>query len=376
MALQNAHEEAHVSSGIRAHQLRKFAALSGGFWRVQKSWLAWALSLALIAALSINVLVQLLFNMWNGWFFNALENKDTATLTDAALAFIALVIVTAGVGVMVVLARETLQVRWREWLTTHLMSLWLKHKRYVHGAQEPANPEYRIADDVRLALEPIVDFAVGLFGALLGALTFVSILWSVGGSWETKEGLSIPAYLVWAALLHGMLASGLMLYVGRSLPSKVGHRNEAEAKLRCSLTSLKHENGHQWNYAAWQNRSSGLNQLYKRVVERWLLVVRTNARLTWITNGNGILNPVVPLLLTVPKYLAGDLSLGDVTQIAAAYVHVQVALSWFVDNYRRVAECYASCERVLVLADAINPHEELSPEADLVPTMQTTPLTP
>ena len=60
----------------------------------------------------------------------------------------------------------------------------------------------------------------------------------------------------------------------------------------------------------------------------------------------------VPLLLAAPKYLSGDLSLGQVTQLAAAFVQVQIAISWVVDNYNRVAEWYASARRVMDIVTA------------------------
>jgi putative ATP-binding cassette transporter len=62
--------------------------------------------------------------------------------------------------------------------------------------------------------------------------------------------------------------------------------------------------------------------------------------------------PVVPLLFAAPKYLSGDLSLGQVTQLAAAFVQVQIAISWVVDNYSRVAEWYASARRVMDIVTA------------------------
>ena len=43
----------------------------------------------------------------------------------------------------------------------------------------------------------------------------------------------------------------------------------------------------------------------------------------------------------MPKYLSGDMTLGDVTQAAAAFVQVQSAFNWLVDNYPRFADWMA-----------------------------------
>ena len=94
-------------------------------------------------------------------------------------------------------------------------------------------------------------------------------------------------------------------------------------------------------------------QTYDSLVERWLAMIRQRGRLTWITNGSGALVPVVPLLLAAPKYLSGEMSLGGVVQVAAAFVAVQNAFNWLLDNFMRIAEWLAAARRVNELADAL-----------------------
>ena len=95
-----------------------------------------------------------------------------------------------------------------------------------------------------------------------------------------------------------------------------------------------------------------LGRFYQTVVARWMAIVWQHGHLTWITNASGPMIPVIPLLFAAPKYLAGELTLGQVTQLAAAFVQVQIAISWVVDNYNRVAEWYASARRVMDIVTA------------------------
>ena len=46
---------------------------------------------------------------------------------------------------------------------------------------EDRNPEYRIAEDVRVATDAPVSMAAGLLSALLNGVIFIGILWNVGG---------------------------------------------------------------------------------------------------------------------------------------------------------------------------------------------------
>jgi putative ATP-binding cassette transporter len=48
------------------------------------------------------------------------------------------------------------------------------------------------------------------------------------------------------------------------------------------------------------------------------------------------------------------MSLGELTQAAAAFVVLQGAFNWLVDNYQRVADWRASAHRVATLLIAID----------------------
>lgn len=337
---------------------RAFARFSGGFWKGDTARTAWALTLGLAAFLLLSLAATVALNRWNRWFFDALERKDAETAALAVLVFAVIIAAMAALGVGIVLTRETLQVRWRAWIVDRLLGTWLARDRYYHLGithTEPANPEYRIADDTRWATEPLVDLAIGLFSALTGAAAFISILWSVGGSIDVSvagTALTIPAYMVLLALAYGGLMSGLMLYICRPLVSCFARKNEAEGIFRFALMRLRENAESIALLRGAESEKQTFKTAYDTVVTRWLAIVRQHGRLTWITNSSGPMIPVVPLLFAAPKYFSGDLTLGEVTQLAGAFVQVQMAISWLVDNYNRIAECYASARRVMVLVEA------------------------
>ncbi len=346
--------------GLDRKVFRDFFGLASGWWTGATARRAWFLTAALALCLVVNVGINFAVNTWNRRFFDALENSDTATVWWAVVVFLWLVICAAAVGVGIVLSRETLQVRWREWLIGSLIDRWLAGQRYYRmglARTEPANPEYRIADDTRLATEPIVDFAIGLTTSIVSALTFVGVLWVVGGSLTVHVGsgtFTIPGYMVLAAILYGVVMSGLMLWVGRRLPGAVARRNEAEAKLRFELTRLRENAESVALIRGEADERRALGTTYADLVQRWLGVIRRHGHITWLTNGSGVFVPVLPLLLAAPKYLSGDFTLGQVTQLAGAFLQVQVAIAWLVDNFRAIAQCYASMQRVTELTNAID----------------------
>jgi putative ATP-binding cassette transporter len=347
---------------------RSFMGLSRGWWSGSTAPKAWFWTLALASMILVNVGVNVLMNGWHGWFFNALERKDGAAASMAMAAFPLIVVAAAAVGVMILKTRETLQVHWRQWLSAKLIDLWVDRRRFQRlgpSGLEPANPEYRIADDVRWATEPLVDFAIGLLSAIITVVTFVGILWSIGGSLTLGEGeraVTIPAYLVLAAILYGIAVSTLMLLVGRRLPQHYARRNESEAKFRFGLMRLRDSADAIAIGNGQFSERKAIGQTYETLAKRWLAVIGERAKLTWITNGNGALVPVVPLLLAAPKYLSGDMSLGSVVQVAAAFVQVQIAFNWILENFMRIAEWLASARRVNDLAESIEALEAMTPD--------------
>jgi putative ATP-binding cassette transporter len=351
------------TAAARNDVLKSFGRFAGGFWRGPTARVAFWLTFGLAACLFFKLLVDLGLNKWNRWFFDALERRDTGNAALAAFAFPVLCLCVAAVGVGIVRYRETFQVRWREWCTAQLLDRWLGRQRFYRmrvSQRGMANPEYRISDDVRMATEPLADFAIGLFTAVLTASTFVVILWQVGGGLDVKFGdtpLHIPAFMVIGAIVYGVVVSAAMPIIGGQLSGAAAAKNEAEAKFRFEMIKMR-ENAEAIVLTQGEGHArQKLGQTYTALALSWMRVVKLHARITWLTNGNSAMVPVFPLVLAAPKYLAGELSLGEVMQLASAFVQVQIAIAWLVDNYSRLAEWFASAKRIVELIDALDRSE-------------------
>ena len=153
------------------------------------------LTLAIVALILANIAIQYGINRWNRYFFDALDKRETAKISFAMPLFAGLAVSAIVAMVAQVYCRLTLQARWRRWLTASLAADWLQDRRFYQmniAAPDLDSPEFRMTDDVRIATEPIVDFAIGLSNAILMAAVFVGVLWSAGGS-LTVWALPFPA---------------------------------------------------------------------------------------------------------------------------------------------------------------------------------------
>ena len=108
----------------------------------------------------------------------------------------------------------------------------------------------------------------------------------------------------------------------------------------------------------------------RNAIERWRILCWQYMRTTLVTHGNSLLAPTVGLMLCVPKFLSGAMSLGEVTQAAAAFVTVQGACNWLVDNFQRMADWRSAANRVAIMLlalDELNERESLARSPDASP---------
>jgi putative ATP-binding cassette transporter len=151
---------------IRRHYLlKRFWISAKGFWGVAGGRLAWVLTGGLLVLIFLQLSFQYGINLWNRAIFDAIEKRDAAVVLHLTAVFFPLAIGTVLLGVIQVYTRMGIQRRWRAWLTSSVISRWLKNGRYyqlnlVSGDHQ--NPEYRIAEDLRVATDAPIDFATGV----------------------------------------------------------------------------------------------------------------------------------------------------------------------------------------------------------------------
>src|SRR6195256_3048051 len=348
--------------------LGRFWLSARGFWGPRRGdRLAWLLTGTILLTVLLYLAASYGMNVWNRAIFDALERRDGGTVLDLSLIYVPLLAASVVVMLLQVYARMTTQRRWRAWLNDHLLDRWLKNGRYyqlnlVGGDNQ--NPEYRIADDVRVATESPVEFATGLLTAILSAATFIVVLWTIGGALTFDLAgvtITIPGFLVVGAVLYAVLASGSMVFIGRRFVTVSENKNQAEAEYRYVLTRLR-ENGESIAVLGGEEeeRSTG-DRCLTNVLRRWRHICFQTMRTTIVSQTSSYIAPVLPIILCAPKFLDGTMSLGQVMQAASAFTIVQAAFNWLVDNYPRLADWTASARRVaslMVSLDALERAEE------------------
>src|SRR5436309_2115146 len=201
--------------------LTRFWITARGFWGKNGDRLAWLFSIGLLVLIVAHVGFQYGINVWNRAIFDAIEKRDSATVLYLTGIFFPLAIGSVLLAVAQVYARMGIQRRWRAWLTSSVLTRWLANGRYYQlnlVGGDHKNPEYRIAEDLRIATDSPVDFAAGVTSAFLSATTFIVVLWTIGGALTVTIGgstITIPGFLVIAAVLYAAIGSGSIVTIGR-----------------------------------------------------------------------------------------------------------------------------------------------------------------
>jgi putative ATP-binding cassette transporter len=340
---------------MRRYLLRRFWHSAKRFWTDRGSAMAWVLTGALLVVILLNLAAAYAMNVWNRSIFDALEKKEAGTVLTLSMLYFVILGVSVAFAVAQVYARMTLQRRWRRWLTDILVDRWLKSGRYYQlnlVGGDHKNPEYRIADDVRIATESPVDFVSGVVSAFLSAVTFIVVLWTIGGALNLGIigiDVEIPGFLVIAAVLYAVVASTAMLLIGRRFITVSEQKNQFEAELRYVLTRLR-ENGESIALIQGeQEERAGVGRAVVNVLLAWRDICRQYMKTTVVSSTSGFIAPVLPIILCAPKYLDGSMTLGQVMQAASAFTIVQAAFNWLVDNYPRLADWSASGRRAASL---------------------------
>jgi len=216
--------------------------LSARFWLATfQAWRksrAHAISLAifLVAIVILQLAVQVLLNLWNRNFFDALERRDAHGLWIQTQLFFPLAAASIFLAATSVWGRMAAQRGWRKVMSQHVIGKWLEKNRLHrlnHLAKGSENPEYRIAVDVRIATDAPVDMALAMFSSGLTAITFFSVLWTIGGSIDVVlfgRTITIPGYLVFGVVVYSGIMSILMTFLGHHLTNVIDQKNQSEAE--------------------------------------------------------------------------------------------------------------------------------------------------
>ena len=326
--------------------------LTKSYWQSEEKKKAFFL-LACIVALTLGVVYMLvLLNSWNNAFYSALQNYETDKIFDELIHFSWLAAIYIILAVYSYFLQQTLILHWRRWLTTKFIDIWLKDKTYYNlqmFGKDTDNPDQRISEDVRQFVEMTLSFGVGILKAFCTFASFVFILYNLSGTLTFAflgKTWHIEGYMLWASLIYSVLGTYLTHIVGRKLVKLNFIQQRYEADFRFSMIRLRESAESVAFYRGEAEEGKVFKGRFKLLLDNFWKLVNKQKQLVFLNSGYSQIAIIFPFVVAMNRYLAKEVTLGGLMQVAGAFGRVQDSLSYFVDMYSSIAQWQAVVMRL------------------------------
>lgn len=255
---------------------------------------------------------------------------------------------------------------WRVWLTERLTSDWLEGKAYYRSRfidDTIDNPDQRIQSDIDIftaGVGPLpntpnnTSVSMLLFGAInaiASMVSFTAILWNLSGT-LTFAGLQIPKAMFWIGIGYVVIASVVAFWIGKPIIWLSFDNEKYNAAFRYALVRMRDAAEAVAFYKGEIAERTGLRKLFAPVVSNYKHYVNRMISFNgWNLSMSQIIVPL-PYVLQFPRFLAGEIKLGDMNQTASAFGTIQDGLSFFRNAYDQFAGYRAAIIRLYGLVVA------------------------
>lgn len=361
--------------------LRRVFRLAAPYFQSEEKWRARGMFAAIVALNLAYVYALVLFNQWYGRFYDGLQNKDATVFWREVRVFAVLAFFNIALQVLKFYVTQLLQLRWRAWMTRNYLGRWMANRTFYelelarYATEEgttPDNPDQRIQEDMQIFTSATMTLSMGLLNAVVTLLSFIGLLWTLSGNFSfTFSGntYQIVGAMVWVALGYSIAGTVFTHLIGKPLIGLNFKQQRYEADFRHHLVRVR-----EYSEAIALDRGEKverghLDLRFRDVLRNYLLLIKQQKNLLTFTAFFGQAAVIFPFLVAAQQYFGGAFQLGHLMQISSAFEKVQESLSWFVDNYDRMAVWRAASDRLTSFDDSMSAHA--SREAALQSTPST-----
>ncbi|MGC7837683.1 SbmA/BacA-like family transporter [Pseudomonas wayambapalatensis] len=332
------------------HKAYKIVSL---YWRGEEKIFACCSLVALVVLSLLAVTTALAINEWYKHFYNAIQNYDPYTFYKMVLVFMGVMLFSVLRSVLITYWVDVFALRWRRWLTNHYLCAWVVESSHPDQIEQQVdNPDQRIAEDINKFTFETIDLACGLLYTLASVVSFSVVLISISGNAQLW-GLSIPAYMFWAAILYALLGTFISQKIGFKLVSLSNNQQRSEADLRYFLIRFRDHSYKQGDQSGRSDEKDRISEKLDASLANMRRTIRVKMRLSLFTESYSQLSLVFSSLLAVPRFFSGSIQFGDVMQINSAFGNLCENLSWFINAYHRLADWKATTDRLISFDGAL-----------------------
>lgn len=321
----------------------RFVQAVRNFVSSEVGWKARALFALLIAFLfGINGL-----NVINSYvardFMTAIEHRDRAAFVWQATLYVGVFMASTLVAVFYRFSEERLALLWREWLTRRMLRRYLAQRTYLQleARNQLANPDQRIAEDIRAFTVTTLSFMLMTLNAGFTVVAFAGVLWS------------ISTLLFGVAVGYAAVGSLLTIVLGRPLVGLNYNQSDNEANLRSDLIHVRQ---HADSVALLRREGRLAARLLGDVdvlTTNLRRIIAVNRNLAFFTTGYNYMIQLIPALIIAPLFIRGEIQFGVIMQSAMAFSMLLGAFSLIVNQFQSISSFAAVIARLSSMIEAV-----------------------
>jgi putative ATP-binding cassette transporter len=315
---------------------KQFLLLVKPYFFSEKKWSARGiLLLVILFTLGINV-----FNIVQSFvirdLMNAVTDKKIPDFYHSGLMLLATFAVFTPVLTFFVYTQNLLQLHWRKWLTNRFLDQYFSKQAFykIKFNDKIDNPDQRIGEDINAFVRQNIDISALLLNHSVTIISFIGILFS------------IDTALALAVIILAFVRTTIIILLGKRLALLKYKQLQREANLRYSLVHVR-DNSESIAFYRGENHEIGtVKHRFGEVLDNYKSTIDLQRNLMFFTQGTQMIFTNLPIFFLAPRYFAGQLDFGQITQASGAFVSILAALGFIVDSFDLVSNFTAEIKRL------------------------------
>ena len=323
--------------------MNQFKQYSKQFWLLVKTYFFSEEKWGARATFALVMLLMLGFNAFNVIqsfvlrdLMNAFTAKKAVDFYNTGFILLAGFALFTPIMVFFLYTQNLLQLYWRRWLTHHFLDKYFSHQAFykIKFNNKIDNPDQRIAEDLNTFIRQNIDISGLVLTHSITIISFLGILFSI----DKLLGL--------LAIILSIFRTIVTIFIGRKLSKLKFNQLQREANFRYSLVHIRDNSESIAFYRGENHEIATVRQRFSKVLENFKNTIDLQRNLNFFTQGTQLIFTNLPIFFLAPRFFAGQIEFGQVTQASGAFVSILGALGFIVDSFDTLSNFTAEINRL------------------------------
>lgn len=323
---------------------RQLISIMKPYWTSEVKWKALGLlGILLLFLFAVNGL-NVGINYVSGAFMTALSSKNQPVFYRMLWTYFGVFVIGTPIVVVYSWLADVLGLHWRDWLTRHILTKYLRNRAYyrINDVAAIDNPDERIAQDVRDFTRGALSLLLNLLSSIVTLISFIAILWSISHQ------------LVGIVFIYSLVGTAATIWMGRRLIGLNFNQLKKEADFRYNLIHVRNNVESIAFYQGEEQEARNIRARFAAAVNNFNLLIGWQRNVSFLTTGYNYLVALIPSLIIAPMYFAGKVPFGTQTQADMAFAQILSALSLVVTSFDDITAFIAQIKRLGTFNDALD----------------------